>query len=97
MAKGAAMRLLTIEDWQGLFVVELLHMWRSAILGANVIGDGRATCYIAVIICCICSVYQPAGFEMLGTNDLSSTIFILTFLFHDECVRRVSTSRRDNL
>ncbi len=57
MGKGAAMRLLMIEGWQGNFVRESLLVWRSAILGANVIGGGRATCYIAVIICYICSMY----------------------------------------
>ena len=28
-------------------------MWRRAICGANVIGDGGAICYIAVITQCI--------------------------------------------
>ena len=77
MGKGAVMRLLMIEGWQGSFVVESLHMWRSTILGANVIGGGRAICYIAVIICCICSMYQPAGFMMPGLSAPSSPVLYL--------------------
>ena len=83
MRKDAVMRLLMIEGWWGSFVMESLHMWR-AILGANVIGDGRAICYIAVIICYTRSMYQPAGLLMQETSsELSSQFLIWTYPFHE--------------